>query len=371
MKTNIPRNQHYVPKTYLKNFAILKGKQLFVDVYDLWEKKGFRSNIKNICGEKDLYTLNKEEHPDILAIESGMYGGYLEPMYDEVYGLLTDDSVVTITDKQRAQILFSVYQLYFRNPIHLKNAINMQLSILELRYNEAKSNEIDEIIFIDEKYDIKNMSLMELQEKFSEFIRDSFKTGHIERYLELVRARTHDSIIIYKITDDSSFITSNNPLSNFSIHNFTSHDPFVGDMQFLLPLNGKYCLSLDKNKGIDPNEIPRIDIDKIFSRAVNKLIVDRAPRFIIGSKEAIQDFTTNYAGFYSNTINSQTIDFIKDVYKRCIEETPELSFMKFYIDIYDTTGTLSEEQYSEMTLKYAEIVKQLDIDKSPAGSWKR
>jgi len=127
MKTNIPRHQHYGPKTYLKNFAILKGKQLFVDVYDLWEKKGFISNIKNICGEKDLYTLNKEEYSDFLAIESGLYGGYLEPMYDEVYGLLTDDSVVTISDKQRAHILFSVYQFYFRNPAHLYNAINMQL----------------------------------------------------------------------------------------------------------------------------------------------------------------------------------------------------------------------------------------------------
>jgi hypothetical protein len=48
-----PRNHHYLPRCYLKNFSI-DEKQTKIFVVDAMKKKSFDSNIKNIAVERDF-----------------------------------------------------------------------------------------------------------------------------------------------------------------------------------------------------------------------------------------------------------------------------------------------------------------------------
>jgi len=75
-------NQHYVQRSYLKNFAAQKRKGYFVDVYDTEKDRYFNTNIKNICSEIDLYTLDNDNSigDDLLIIEK-MYSNGFELLY--------------------------------------------------------------------------------------------------------------------------------------------------------------------------------------------------------------------------------------------------------------------------------------------------
>ncbi len=366
-KPNIPRHQHYVPRVYLKNFAVQKEKNYFVDAYDIKKKELLTTNIKNICGERDLYTLDSKYHSDPLTIEKNVYANTIEPMYEAAYGLLIDDNITTISDTQRVRILLAVYQFYFRNPKLLNDMIAFQLPAIETAYNEAKGKGEKRFIFLEEEYDIENTSYKEIQNVFSDSMRYTFKTVHLEQFRDLVRTRAFDSINVYKIIDDSYFITSDNPFPNLSILNPGSRDAFASDMMFYLPLNSTYCLCLKPDKATtERNKIHRQNVDCMLSLSINHIMLCTAQRFIIGSKEAIKDVAVHFADLFSSEATDQFINFATDLYKGYIEAIPDLECLKSYIDEYKRTGKLTTEKFTEMLYKYAAVVKAalLENDKN-------
>lgn len=64
MSKDLVKRQHYVPRTYLKNFASKqKGDEFFVKALPIdnpQSDKIFEINIKNVCLERNLYTLPGE-----------------------------------------------------------------------------------------------------------------------------------------------------------------------------------------------------------------------------------------------------------------------------------------------------------------------
>lgn len=358
-KPNIPRHQHYVPMVYLNNFAIQKRKSYFVTVYDLKSKRIYPVNTKNICGERDLYTLDSEHHPNPLVIEQNVYASSIEPMYKEAYRLLTDDNITTISDIQRRQILVGVYQFYFRNPKLLNDVISFQFPAIKQAYNEAKEKGEKQFAFLEEEYSIENKSCEDILNRFSDSMKYIFKTVHVEQFKDLVKTRAFDSINVCKIVDDSYFISSDNPFPHFSISNLGSRNPFSSDMLFYLPLNGKYCLCLKSDKTKERNRIYRQEVDYLFSLPINKIIISNTKRFIIGSEKAIEDITVYYTELFSSEVEAtrQFISFIKDVYERYVEVIAGLECLKPYFTEYEQTGSLSQEKFKEMAYKYAEVVK--------------
>jgi hypothetical protein len=117
-------NQHFAPRVYLKNFAIKRGSEYYVDVFDKTTKKIFNTNITNICAERHLYTLDEKTtiQKDIMVVEK-MFARGFEPMYQRVYKILTNDTIVEISDLQRVEILLAIIQLYTRNPRILKLSV--------------------------------------------------------------------------------------------------------------------------------------------------------------------------------------------------------------------------------------------------------
>ncbi len=93
-------NQHYVPRLYLKNFSEERGNEYFVDVYEKESKRTFNTNIKNICAEKNLYTLdnNTTLHKDLFVFEK-IYAEWIEPLYIHAYEILTNDRIFLLLKK--------------------------------------------------------------------------------------------------------------------------------------------------------------------------------------------------------------------------------------------------------------------------------
>ena len=54
-----PKHQHFIPKSYLKNFAVAEGNKYFVEA-KLSSENSSKENlisIRDICVDKNIYTL--------------------------------------------------------------------------------------------------------------------------------------------------------------------------------------------------------------------------------------------------------------------------------------------------------------------------
>lgn len=98
---------HFVPQVYLKHFSKeqIKGNKTdyFINALQMpfdAETNIKSINIRNICVEKDIYKLNSSIEEKRQYIES-MYHLLYENGYDRFYKLLTDDTMMFITSKER------------------------------------------------------------------------------------------------------------------------------------------------------------------------------------------------------------------------------------------------------------------------------
>jgi hypothetical protein len=56
-KLNEPRRHHYVPRTYLQNFAVQEKNEWRIMVMDKTKNAPYKSNIKDVAVEKDFYRI--------------------------------------------------------------------------------------------------------------------------------------------------------------------------------------------------------------------------------------------------------------------------------------------------------------------------
>src|SRR6478752_10280578 len=125
-------NQHYVPRVYLKNFAKAKGRDYYVNVYDKINDRYFETNIKNICSETNLYTLDENNRvaKHVLSVEK-IYSDFIEPIYAKAYSILTNEEIFYISDLQRVEILVGLFQFYYRNPIIFRKSLKIHLENIQ------------------------------------------------------------------------------------------------------------------------------------------------------------------------------------------------------------------------------------------------
>lgn len=76
MKHDEPIRQHYVPKLYLKRFAIKNNKKYEIYAYDKSERKLFKTKIENVALENNFYTV--ENLSDKYYLEK-YFGKKIEP----------------------------------------------------------------------------------------------------------------------------------------------------------------------------------------------------------------------------------------------------------------------------------------------------
>jgi len=117
MFQDLVKRQHYVPRTYLKNFSSKQAGDEYcikaLPIENPQPEKIIELNIKNVCLERNLYTLPGENAEQKMLLEK-FYSDEIEQHYNKIYGTLTDPTKRTITPEERELIISTVVTTFYR-----------------------------------------------------------------------------------------------------------------------------------------------------------------------------------------------------------------------------------------------------------------
>lgn len=350
-------NQHYVPRCYLKNFAKQKGREFYVDVYDNNSHKYFNTNIKNICSEKHLYTLDQNQNVanDVLAMEK-MYSNHFEPMFIKSYNLLINDRFTRMNEMQRAEITLGLFHLYMRNPHFAYNSINQHSVNIRRMYLEAISQGKKGITYLDEDFSFREWDEESIIKFFEEKILKTYKEKHVYGIKEMSERHLNAAIEVIKIIDDSEFITCDRP---FSMKNQLSNDdnPLERSQEFTLTLNLKYAVRIYHDLDQPWDTIVRNNIPNGNAALINATIEKHSEKYLIGKKSSIEAHF-KMQEFMNDTSLDLKIDLIKQFLTKIPENDKNIemkNLLRKYLDKYEEEGTLSKSEVYELSLQIKQI----------------
>jgi len=294
MKKSEPKKHHFVPKTYLKNFATRKNDDYFVNILHKDEPGNMISekNIADICAANHLLKPDGN-HKSKQKLED-IYTDIFENHYDKLFSVLTDDKVQEITDELKKSIVSAVVTMFYKTK---------KWSDL-LGYNtDADTNKIDQLrnqFKVDHYFnskgtqvDFQNKTLEELEISHKNITRIPLIITQLKVALKLIEAKQFDCVNVYKIADESEFITSDNPVLVINMHKMrTLH--FDIENAYYLPISNKYLIAIFPAKA-EPsqNKIIRLMINKEWVQSFNTMQLFQSDKCLIGSVEAIRKIKEN------------------------------------------------------------------------------
>ena len=114
MKKTEPKKHHFVPKTYLKNFATRKNDDYYVSILHK-DEPGDKISEKNIA---DLCAVNHLSKPDgnhkLKQKLEDIYTDIFENHYDKLFSVLTDDKILEITDELKNSVVSAVVTMFYK-----------------------------------------------------------------------------------------------------------------------------------------------------------------------------------------------------------------------------------------------------------------
>lgn len=265
------KKQHTVPQCYLKNFSAdglkIFGKEKISDTnpniprnYEL--KKGKYIESQTIV--LDQYTLNNS--PDPMIIERDFYAYKTEKDYSELYNILIDPNVTTITPLERCKIFTSMLSLHCRT-----------------------KKQFDLFIEIAKEFTTPEDLIKAKQD---------YKVAHLEMtLLNFIAAHQNKAIAVITISDHTEFLTSDNPIliinKKEENKNWDFREQFNPDNQIILPINPKTCVVFAQaKKPKDLFIIHRMTRDIKYVQEQNFMQIHSAEKTIYGSENYIKMFFT-------------------------------------------------------------------------------
>jgi len=354
-------NQHYVPRSYLKNFAEQKGKEFFVPVYDKKADRFFNANIKKICSEIDLYTL-QEGNPitkDLLTVEK-IYANGIEPLYTKAYNILTNHKIHTISLLQRTEMLIGIFQLYVRNPAMLRKSISFHEKEILKGCREARTNGHNSIKYLDEEFSFQEWNEEAIIKFCTNKITQDFKEKHIGGVGEIGDFHQHVIFDVSVITDDSEFITTDNPLIFEDLISDNEY-PLQRSKEFTIALNKKVAVKLYHDKTKQLNRIYRHVEPNGSVEIINKEIINRSSRFVIATKEILDKHKIFAAKFLDITSLGLKIDAIRQILSKfpvTRENKDAVEVMRYYLNKHDNERALTDMDVYEMHLKLQDLSRR-------------
>ena len=130
-------NHHFIPKCYLKGFSFGKEKNPKVYVYDKNATKSYPIATKEICYEKDLYTISHPSEEQLSENERKRHYevNYLKKEVEDYYGPCLEDTISklsknkTLTVPEKIELAHYIAIQYLRLPIikqlcsHIQNGL--------------------------------------------------------------------------------------------------------------------------------------------------------------------------------------------------------------------------------------------------------
>lgn len=286
MKKAGTSKHNFLPRTYLKNFGIMQDNDFYVyalqkdqDIEKMEEKR-----ISDCCA------INHKA-PDPKSKKStqkleDIYTEIFENHYESLFSILINDDVTELSDEMKKCAVSAVISIFGRT--------RSWKDLIHLDTPTKKDFRLNKVFRIDHYFDsqgmrvdIRNKTLEELQISDKNITRIPLVVTQLKSALHLIEARQFDFINIYKIADDSEFITSDNPVVAININKVKS-STFDIDNAYYMPISRKYLLAVfPKEKNPSHNKIIRILINKEWVESFNNMQVFNRNQYIIGSKEAI------------------------------------------------------------------------------------
>nr|WP_293295861.1 DUF4238 domain-containing protein [Allomuricauda sp.] len=291
MANNQPVNQHYIPRSYLKNFGV-EGKKgnYFVDAYRLEDDLLLEQiSTKSICFKKNLYTIPNADIDKKFALEHH-YAEHVDAEFPKIYKLLVDESVKVLTAEQNKQILYVCLSLYFRTPRFLnhQNAFTDQILDRMILYADEKGDV--KFTFENKRHEFNLKDIDRVRSEFKERNRVNFLVEHLEKWKEFVDYKYDCTINVHRINDDNApLITCDNPVSIRGMKTTRFNGLFDPNAVITMPLDTKYYLEIFPNSIADgQTRIHRMVHDRDYVFTTNAIIQSNAETLIIGKPGTIE-----------------------------------------------------------------------------------
>ena len=280
----IVKNQHYVPRFYLKYFAS-SGSKIFC--YDKKVNKSFETNINNIAAEKLFYDLDKslaenEGIEDIQHLEKQY--SYIESEFAPYYAEFLDrlnskEFKITECDRDKIASYLSIQIERTKNhrdeSAKIVTAFNKALNVWGISVQNVHGCNTG----VRSKRDIHTENIL-FGDKFRECIKEVTK-GHIW--------------IIFENNTNIPFLTSDNPIITIphKEDNIRSYRGLNSEgVQIAFPLSPKYILILAERKAYKEfiaieNQIKKLNAT-LFIEYYNSHIEYYALRQVYSNRVLIQ-----------------------------------------------------------------------------------
>ena len=206
-----PKKQHYVPQTYLKNFA--KGKKnASLYVLSSSPQKIYSSKIENAAAERDFYTVEKLENK---YFWENMYAQYVEPSFGTLLkqirknceNALVQNNATIISREQKALLSINI-------------VIQMLRGKQTRQYERKLYDKLLPSVFLHAQNHFPTLEDNVVKRAFKKFGTDDnyFKEISMqtvfnnERIIKFSNLLTQYSFIFYRVKGDIPFVTSDNPV---------------------------------------------------------------------------------------------------------------------------------------------------------------
>lgn len=341
MAKNGPIKQHYIPRSYLKNFGV-EGKKgnYFVDAYRLEDDLLLEQiSTKSICFEKNLYTIPNAEIDRKYDLEHH-YAEHVDSEFPKIYKLLTDESVKVLIPEQKRQILYVCLSLYFRTPRFLNHQNAFTDQILDRMLLYANKNGDVKFTFEEEKHEFNIKDLDKVRYEFKERNRIKFLVQHLEKWKEFVDFKYDCTINVHRINDKNApLITCDNPVSIRGMKTTRFEGLFNPNSVITLPLDTRYYLEIFPNSIADgQTRIHRMIHDKDYVFTINAIIQSNAEKLIIGKPGTIERHFEIQSSYEEGDNGEQFVEKAK--YK--------LEQMQKFAELCEKTGLTSNETVAQL-----------------------
>lgn len=306
-----PRHQHYIPKSYLRNFALAQDEKHFVEakLKSEEEPKARLISIRDICVDKNIYTIPNNDSDEKYAIEK-YYASEIDSIYQAIYQLLIDETVTEITDEQRRKIILTTMSLFFRTPKFLNLNEKRIDKILDIACNRFMNNY--GWIKVQLNGYMLDFHIEEIEEVRSKLHIDNklmFLKQHLEALHRFVEFKMNAGISVITVIGEIDLITSDNPVEMHSIFN-NRFDPFDPTNIIQLPLDNRHYLIIYPNtEAVIKEMVFRSERDLYFVLTSNHNAEKNSEDWILGKPGSIHAHLADQKKYFEKTPeNIQKID---------------------------------------------------------------
>ncbi|MCP1301262.1 DUF4238 domain-containing protein [Chryseobacterium sp. S0630] len=283
------KHQHFIPRTYLKYFKNSPDSEL-INAFNKENNVYKDIGLKDVCVEKNFYTLKHLKGEDSLVIEE-YFDKEIERKFDKIYNLLITQKLRTVDIEQKLDILKVTLSMYFRTPKKLNEFISNTDKLIDEWLNDQ---DIQDVNFFGFKINLQGKTKKNIQNELREHLRPNYLSIQLQLFEDFVNFKINDGLTVIENTGEYDFFTGDNPV-NLLNKNDISTDLYNVENSIYIPLNPKFYLF------IAPPKLEKSGSDIFYqkdnfllSHMVNACTFENSEKWILGKGVSLKKSLEKY-----------------------------------------------------------------------------